>query len=107
MVAKGLPQGASGLVRLSLIYCCFSCPPHPFHNQKEQLCKIRQCWMKENLEGVTGLIWVESLHPGGRKIGLILQPVYQEGEQVGNGAPSLHFREDEESLTHQAASCCR
>lgn len=64
LVAEGLPWGAPGLVRLSLISHCLSPCSGSFCNQKEQLCKISQLWMEENLEGITRLVQSESLQPG-------------------------------------------
>ena len=64
LVAEGLPWGAAGLVRLSLISHCLIPCSGSFCNQKEQLCKINRLWMEENLEGISRLVQSESLQPG-------------------------------------------
>lgn len=64
LVAKGLPWGAAGLVRLSLVSRSLSPCFSSFCNQKEQLCKISRPWMEENLEGILRLVQSESLQPG-------------------------------------------
>lgn len=72
LAAEGLPWGATGLVRTISSHHCLSRPPGSFTYQREQHCKGSHLWFKQNLKGITGSVWVESLHPGDEIVALVL-----------------------------------
>lgn len=98
LVAKGLPWGAAGLVRLSLVSHSLSPCFSSFCNQKEQLCKISRPWMEENLEGILRLVQSESLQPGleglvsSHSLYLYTRRENKSGEEAPLCAETLHGR---------------